>query len=142
MEIQFIIYADLESLLQKMSIFHNNTKNWSTTKINENTSSGYLLFTHWSFNATKNKLDCYKGKDCMERFCKDLKEHATKIFDHQKKKMILLTYKENKSYKKQKFVIHVKKELVLIMTIKNILKLEIIAIILGNTEKLLIVFET
>ena len=56
--------------------------------------------------------------------------------------MILLTYKENKSYKKQKFVIHVKKELVLIMTIKNILKLEIIAIILGNTEKLLIVFET
>ena len=78
----------------------------------------------------------------MERFCKDLKRHATKIFDHQKKKMILLTYKENKSYKKQKFVIHVKKELVLIMTIKNILKLEIIAIILGNTEKLLIVFET
>ena len=24
-------------------------------------------------------FDCYRGKDCMERFCEDLKEHATKI---------------------------------------------------------------
>ena len=22
---------------------------------------------------TKYKLDCYKGEDCMERFCKDLR---------------------------------------------------------------------
>ena len=38
----------------------------------------------------------------MERFCKDLKEHATKIINHEKKEMIPLTYKENKSYKKKK----------------------------------------
>ena len=142
MKVQFFIYADLESLLQNMRTFHNKTKNWLTTKINENTPSGYLLFTHCSFNATKDKLDCYKGKDCMERFCKDLKEYPTKIFDQQKKKMIILTYKENKSYKKQKVCHTCKKDLVLIMAVKNILKLEIIVIILGNIEKLLIVFET
>ena len=100
------------------------------------------MFTHCSFNATKDKLDCYKGKDCMERFCKDLKEYATKIFEQQKKKMIILTYKENKSYKKQKVCHKCKKDLVLIMAVKNILKLEIIVIILGNIEKLLIAFET
>ena len=38
----------------------------------------------------------------MERFCKDLKEHATKIINYEKKEMIPLTDEENKSYKKQK----------------------------------------
>ena len=38
----------------------------------------------------------------MERFCKDLKEHATKIINYQKKEMIPLTDKRSKSYKKQK----------------------------------------
>ena len=32
----------------------------------------------------KNKLDRYRGKDCMKRFCKDLKEHVTKIINYKK----------------------------------------------------------
>ena len=48
--------------------------------------SGYSIFTSSSFDPTKNKLDCYKGEDCMERFCKDLKEHAMKIINYEKKK--------------------------------------------------------
>ena len=39
----------------------------------------------------------------MERFCKDLNEHATKIINYEKNEMIPSTYKENKSYKKQNF---------------------------------------
>ena len=46
MKVPFIIYADLESLLEKMSTCHNNPKNSSTTKINKHTPSGYSLFTH------------------------------------------------------------------------------------------------
>ena len=38
----------------------------------------------------------------MENFCKDLKEHATKIINYEKRKMIQLTDEENKSYKKGK----------------------------------------
>ena len=68
MKVPFIIYADVESLLEKMSTYHNNPKHSSTTKINKHTPSGYLLFTHYSFDLTKNKLDCCRGKDCMERF--------------------------------------------------------------------------
>ena len=66
------------------------------------TPSSYSMFTHCSFDSTKNKLDCYRGKDCMERFCKNLKEHATKIINYEKKEMITLTNKENKSYENQK----------------------------------------
>ena len=47
--------------------------------------SGYSLFTNCSFDSTKNKLVCYRGTGCMERFCKDLKEHTTKIINYEKK---------------------------------------------------------
>ena len=36
----------------------------------------------------------------MEKFCKDFKKHVTKIINYEKKEMIPLTDKENKSYKK------------------------------------------
>ena len=38
----------------------------------------------------------------MKMFCKDLKEHATKIINCEKKEITPLTDEENKSYKKQK----------------------------------------
>ena len=95
MKAPFIICADLECLLEKMSTCHNNPEK-STTKINMHTPSGYSLFTNCSFHVTKNKLDCYRGKDCIERFCKDLKEHATKIINYEKKEMIPLTREEKK----------------------------------------------
>ena len=42
----------------------------------------------------------YRGRDCIEKFCKDLKELATKIIT--KKKMIPLIDNENKFYEEQK----------------------------------------
>ena len=53
MKAPFIIYADLESLLQKMITYHNNPEKSSTAKINEHTPSGYSLFTQCSFDKTK-----------------------------------------------------------------------------------------
>ena len=50
------------------------------------TPSGYSLFTNCSFDATRHKLDYYRGKDCIESFCKDLREKAIKITDYIKKK--------------------------------------------------------
>ena len=72
MKVPFIIYTDLESLLEKISTFHNDPNELSTTKINKHKPSGYLLFTHCSFDYAKNKLDYYRGHDSMQIFCKDL----------------------------------------------------------------------
>ena len=60
MNVPFIIYADLECLLEKMNTCHNNPEKSLTTKINKHTPSGYSLFTRCSFDTTKNKLDYYK----------------------------------------------------------------------------------
>ena len=105
-----VIYADVEWLLEKINTFHNNPENSSTAQINMHTHSGYSMFKQCSFYSTKNILDCYKDKDCMERFCKVLKEHVTRIIKDEKKEMIPLTDKENKSYEKQNVCYICKKE--------------------------------
>ena len=71
----FVIYVNLEALIKKMSTCHNNPEKSSTTEMNKHTPSGYSLFTNSLFDLIKIKLDCDRGTDCMEKFCKDLKEH-------------------------------------------------------------------
>ena len=70
MKLPFVIYADLECLLEKMSICENNPNESFTTKINKHTPSGYSIFTSRSFDESKNKLHYYRGKDCMKSFVK------------------------------------------------------------------------
>ena len=83
-----------------MSTCYNNPEKSSTTKINKHIPSGYSIFTHCSFDKSK-----YRDEDCMIKFCKDLREHETKIINYVKKDMILLTKKEEKNHNNQK-VLH------------------------------------
>ena len=62
MKLSFVIYADLECLLEKMSTYINNPNESSATKINKHTPSGYSIFTHCSFDKSKNKLIIIKVK--------------------------------------------------------------------------------
>ena len=110
MKLPFVIYADLECLLEKIITCTNNPNESSTTKINKHTPSGYSIFTHCSFDESKNKLHYYRGDACMTKFCKDLRTHAMKIINYEKKKMISLTTEEKIHYNKQKICYICKKE--------------------------------
>ena len=110
MKLPFVIYADLEYLLEKMSTCINNPNESSTTKINKHTPSAYLIFTRCSFDKSKNKLNYYRGKDGMKKFSKDLREHVSKIINYEKKEMILLTTEEKIYHNKQKICYICKKE--------------------------------
>ena len=101
LELPFIIYADLECLMKKIDTCYNNPDLLSTTKINQHIPSGYSIYTNCSFDKSNNKLSYYRGQDCMKRFCKDLKDHATKIIDFKKKTMIPLTKEEEDNYNKE-----------------------------------------
>ena len=110
MKLPFVIYADLKCLLEKMSTCINNPNESSTTKINKHAPSVYSMFTYCSFNESKNKLNYYRKGDCMNKFCKDLREHVTKIINYEKKKMIPLTTKEEIYHNRQKICYICKKE--------------------------------
>ena len=88
-----------------------------------------------SFKGIGNKPNVYRGKDFMKKFCESLRELAIK------KKMKLLTKIQQELYENGKFTIFVKKSLKInILKIKNIVKLEIIAIVQVNPEVLNILY--
>ena len=110
MKLPFVIYADLECLLEKMSTCINNPNESSTAEINKHVPSVYSIFSHCSFDESKNKLYYYRKDNCMNKFCKDLKEHVTKIINYEKKKVIPLTTEEKIYYNKIKICYVCKKE--------------------------------
>ena len=97
----FIIYADLECLLLKTNTCNNNPNKSYTTVKALHKPSGYSLLTSCSLDKLENKQTYYKGKDCMERFGDDLKEHVTRITNYEMKPMDPLTEEEEESYKNQ-----------------------------------------
>ena len=109
-KIPFTIYADLKCFLEKMSTCKNDPNKSSTTKINKHTPSGYSIFTNCSFDESKDKVSYYRGDDCIKKFCKDLREHSTKIINYELKKMISLTTEKKIHYNKQKVCYICKKE--------------------------------
>ena len=87
----FIIYTDLECIIEKIDGCKNNPETSSTTKVREPIPSGFSMSTILSFRSIENKHNVYRGKYCMKTFCESLREHATKIINFKKEKMKLLT---------------------------------------------------
>ena len=58
----FIIYADLECIIEKIDGCKNNPENSSTTKVSEHIPSGFSMSTISSFRSIENKHDVYKVK--------------------------------------------------------------------------------
>ena len=75
----FIIYADLDFLLKKFHSCQNNPETENIIILNRKEKLCiHLLVTNFfttcsldsiELHSTKNKLDCYRGKDFIERFC-------------------------------------------------------------------------
>ena len=78
-----------------------------------------------SFKNIQNRHDVYRGKDCIKKFWKSLREHALEIINFKKKKMKLLGKEQQESYENGKTF--VKKNLKInMLKVKNIVKLGII----------------
>ena len=65
----FALYADFECLLIKEQSFQNNLERKA-----KHEPSGYSLNLICSFDSEKNKHYVCRGKDCIEHFCRKLKE--------------------------------------------------------------------
>ena len=77
----FAIYADLECLLIKQQSCQNNPNKSYTERKVKHEPSGYALSLISSFDSKENKHIVYRGRDCIKKFCSDLKEIATKIIN-------------------------------------------------------------
>ena len=82
----FIIYVDLECLIEKIDGYKNNDGNSFTAKVSEHIPSDFSMSTILSFKSIENKHDICRSKDCMKRIFQSLGEHAIEIIDFKTKK--------------------------------------------------------
>ena len=81
----FAIYLDLECLLKKEQSSNTNIEESYTQNKPKHEISGWPMFTRCSFDKKENKLNYYRGKDCIKELCKKLKECAMKIINYEEK---------------------------------------------------------
>ena len=99
---------------------NNNLEESYTQKKAKHEPSGWAMFTRCSFDKKENELNYYRGKDCIEKLCKKLKECAMKIIDYKEKEMIPLTEKKISHTKSKINVIYAKKSFAQIKMMKII----------------------
>ena len=81
----FIIYPDLEYIIEKIDGCKSNPDNSATTKVSEHIPLGFSMFTISSFTSIEDKHDASRGKDCRKKFCEYLRQHTIKIINLKKK---------------------------------------------------------
>ena len=77
----------------------NNPQNSYTERKVKHKLLGYSLDLICSFDKTKNKRNFYRGKDCIEKFCKNVKEFAIEMSNYREHNT--LKNKEIKFYESQ-----------------------------------------
>ena len=65
----FIIYADLECIIEKIDGCKNNPENSSTTKVSEHIPSGFSMSTISLFRRIEGKHGVYRSKYCIQKSC-------------------------------------------------------------------------
>ena len=91
------------------------TKDNNIIKYNHGEKSFKVPFTRYAECLLEKMSTCINNpyithKDCMKKFGKDLKEHATRIINYEKKKIIPLTKEEKINYNDQQICYICKKE--------------------------------
>ena len=82
----FSFFLDLECILKKLQSIQNNPEKSYTEKKARHEPSGLALYTRCSFDKKESKLNYYRGKDCIVKVCKKLKECTMEIINREKKK--------------------------------------------------------
>ena len=99
-EAPFIIYVDLECLIENIDRCKNNPENLCTAKGSKYILSSFSMSTIQTFKSIENKYDIYRGKECMKKTYESLKEHVIGTVKFLKKE--LLTKEQRKSHKNGK----------------------------------------
>ena len=85
----FVVYADIECLIEEIDGCKINSKNLFRTKVGKHIPSGFSMPAVSSFKSIENKYDVYRGKDCIKKICESLREHAVKKIKFGKKLTLL-----------------------------------------------------
>ena len=126
--------------IKKLQSIQNNPEKYYTEKKLDMS----LLVWHYIqdvhlIKKKKKKLNYYRGKYCIEKLCKKLKENAMEIINYEEKEIIPLTHKEYNFYNEQEVFYICKEKFCMDKDDKdyiNTKRLKIIVMIKKNLEEL------
>ena len=79
-KVPFVIYADFESILVPVSSAAGDPDKSSTRSINVYEPSGWCMNSTFSYANKLNKLQQYRGKDCVSKFCETIMLEAKRLY--------------------------------------------------------------
>ena len=80
-KVPFIMYADLESILEPMGPVEQGSPNQPyTNEVNQHTPSGWLVYSKIAYGEVVTPVKTYRGKDCIETFCNYIKGEACRLY--------------------------------------------------------------
>ena len=79
----FAIYADFEAILQEETKIYGSfiSEDPYTKRINCHVPSSFCTYNSCAYGEVKDPLKLYRGKDCIEVFCKHIKSEAKRLFN-------------------------------------------------------------
>ena len=103
-KVPFIMYANFESILEPLCPVELGSPNPNqpyTNEVNQQTPSGWCVYSKFAYGDVDNLLRLYRGKDCIETFCDYIKEEAHRLYHmFPEKPTDPLTKKQWKKYKR------------------------------------------
>ena len=101
LRIPFMMYADFGSILEPIQGSAPDPAQPYTMNANKHVPSGWHGYSKFAYGDVNDSLKLYRGEDCIEKFCKHLKQEAYKLYHmFPEKPMTPLTNKQWKKYKK------------------------------------------
>ena len=99
--IPFMMYADFESILEPIQGSTPDPAHPYTMNASKHVPSGWCVYSKFAYGDVNDALKLCKGEDCIEKFCKHLKQEAYRLYHmFPEKPMTTLTNKQWKKYKK------------------------------------------
>ena len=91
-KVPFIMYTDLESILEPIQGASNNPNQSSTRGVNVHTPSGWCLHSKFAYGNVEKPTTQYRGSDCVEKFYEHIISEAKRLYiSFPEKPMIPLT---------------------------------------------------
>ena len=102
-KVPFIMYADFESILERIQGVKNDPSISSTRGVNSHKPSGWCLHSKFAYGKVKKPTSQYRGPDCVEKFCEKIISEAKRLYrSYPEVPMLPLTKSQLKKHKKAK----------------------------------------
>ena len=75
-------YADIQCLNKQIDTCHNNPEQSFTTRVSKHEPCGFSIVAKLPVTNIRAKNTCYRGEDCMEIYCKKLREWVMEIVNY------------------------------------------------------------